>query len=284
METLKELKNVLIGQQIKVYTVHKNLTYKNVNTSRVIWWRMVLEDYALELIYTPGNKNVVADLLSHLDKYNCSQPPSTNNGFFLLEKALMANDIKDLNKEEILLGAEKSDDITIAECYINEGESTIPLHIYPLSFKLLQKEQQKYKTFWELSQGADKSRSLICQEGKIIIPLLLCKQVLDWYHATLCHPGAKHMELTMHQHFRRKNLSNDIKTLYRRCLMCCRTKQQYTKYGWLLEKQSNDQPWETLCIDLIERAHQTIGNLLHTFEPGSTELEPEGPWGNILST
>eukprot|EP00957_Ditylum_brightwellii_P052830 4004876-Ditylum_brightwellii.AAC.1 len=33
---------------------------------------------------------------------------------------------------------------------------------------------------------------------------------------------------------------------------------------------------------IIERAHQTIGNLLCTFEPGSAELAPKDPWSRIL--
>eukprot|EP00957_Ditylum_brightwellii_P002945 224965-Ditylum_brightwellii.AAC.1 len=74
---------------------------------------------------------------------------STDNTLFLLAKALTANDIKDLKKEEQLLGAEKSDDIMIVEYYIDKGESVIPLHIYLLSFNLLQKKQQKDKMFLE---------------------------------------------------------------------------------------------------------------------------------------
>eukprot|EP00957_Ditylum_brightwellii_P122579 9347887-Ditylum_brightwellii.AAC.1 len=34
---------------------------------------------------------------------------------------------------------------------------------------------------------------------------------------------------------------------------------------------------------IVERAHQTIGNLLRTFKPGSAELDPEEPWIGILS-
>eukprot|EP00957_Ditylum_brightwellii_P186943 14236585-Ditylum_brightwellii.AAC.1 len=33
----------------------------------------------------------------------------------------------------------------------------------------------------------------------------------------------------------------------------------------------------------MERAHQTIGDLLHTFKFGTAELDPEDPWGGILS-
>ena len=38
VETLKEFRNILLGQQIKVYTDHQNLTYKTFNTERVMRW------------------------------------------------------------------------------------------------------------------------------------------------------------------------------------------------------------------------------------------------------
>ena len=38
VETLKESKNILLGQQIKIFTDHKNITYKKFNTNRVMRW------------------------------------------------------------------------------------------------------------------------------------------------------------------------------------------------------------------------------------------------------
>ena len=54
VETLKEFRNILLGQQIKVYTDHKNLTYKSFNTERVMRWRLIREEFSPELIYSKG--------------------------------------------------------------------------------------------------------------------------------------------------------------------------------------------------------------------------------------
>ena len=32
----KKFRNIILGQQIKVYTDHKNLTYKTINTERIM--------------------------------------------------------------------------------------------------------------------------------------------------------------------------------------------------------------------------------------------------------
>jgi hypothetical protein len=67
VETLKEYRNILLGHTIRVYTDHQNLTYKNFTTEHVMRWRLILEEYSPELVYTPGNTNIVADALSRLE-------------------------------------------------------------------------------------------------------------------------------------------------------------------------------------------------------------------------
>ena len=68
VKTLKEFRNILLGHHITVYTDHKNLTYKNFNTERVMRWRLILEEFGPELKYIKGEKNVVANALSRLEK------------------------------------------------------------------------------------------------------------------------------------------------------------------------------------------------------------------------
>ena len=66
VETLKEFRNILLGQEIIVHTDHENLTYKNFNSDRVMRWRLFIEEYSPNLKYIKGEENVVADALSRL--------------------------------------------------------------------------------------------------------------------------------------------------------------------------------------------------------------------------
>ena len=67
VETLKEIRTILLGHKILVYTDHKKLTYTNFSTDHVMRWQLILEEYGLELIYTKGSTNIVADALSRLE-------------------------------------------------------------------------------------------------------------------------------------------------------------------------------------------------------------------------
>ncbi len=69
VETLKEYKGMLWGQNIMVYTDHKNLTRDalGLTSDRVYRWRLLLEEYAPEIIYMKGIHNTIADAVSQLD-------------------------------------------------------------------------------------------------------------------------------------------------------------------------------------------------------------------------
>jgi hypothetical protein len=66
VETLKEFNEMLWGQRINVYTNHKNLTQDGLGltSNRVTHWRILLEEYAPEIIYIKGIHNTVADAIS----------------------------------------------------------------------------------------------------------------------------------------------------------------------------------------------------------------------------
>jgi hypothetical protein len=232
VETLKEFRNILLGQTIKVYTDHKNLTYKQFNTERVMRWRLILEEYGPEIIYLPGSKNIVADALSRLNLNPACDPDSHfAHTLFLAD----------------FFGT-KSDDL--------------PDQIYPLKFSTLQRAQKQDSRLhrlhstspnfgFQVFRGGATDHTLICYKDKIVVPTSLQKRMVEWYHDTLCHPGMTRTEQTIRQHFWWKTLREDVQKHCSTCDICQRTKVSHAKYGHLPEKEAECNPWEKLCVDMI---------------------------------
>ena len=230
VETLKEFRNILLGHRINVYTDHKNLTYKNFNTERVMRWRLILEEYGPELHYIKGEKNIVADALSRLGMK--SENPPDCDAFFT--QVCLASDEKD----------------------------ELPEDAFPLVFKQIMEAQRKDKSLLLKSKkdpnyriksfrGGGKKRNLIVKDDKIVIPDGLQKRTVVWYHQQLCHPGETRTEKSIKQHFYWPNMDKMVKDICKKCPTCQTSKTSSTKYGHLPEKKAEARPWEKLCVDLI---------------------------------
>ena len=61
-----EFRTKLLGQKLRIYTDHKNLTCNFFNTDRVLRWRLILEDYDPYIEYIKVENNIVADGLSRI--------------------------------------------------------------------------------------------------------------------------------------------------------------------------------------------------------------------------
>jgi hypothetical protein len=228
VETLEAFRHILLGQKLRVFTDHKNLTYKNFNTERVMRWCLILEEYGPELVYVKGEHNVVADALSRLD----ANPFDPN-----------------LNYMSEIFGLSNDD---------------IPSTIYPLRYSFLEQEQRKDKDLMahigkasspfclKAFRGGGKHYDLIVTENtKIVVPKQLQKRVVTWYHETLCHPGETRTEQTIRLNFNWKNLQKDVEDICKKCHTCQVHKRKKKKYGHLPEKEAEAEPWERCCVDCI---------------------------------
>ena len=67
IETLKEFRNILLGQEIIVHTDHMNIIYGNLSNSRIACWWLLLEEFGPEYRHIKGKDNVIADALSRME-------------------------------------------------------------------------------------------------------------------------------------------------------------------------------------------------------------------------
>ena len=70
MGKIKEFRTVILVHRITVYTNHKNLTFENFTTERVLRWRLMLEEYGSEIKYINVPDNDASDALSRLPLIN----------------------------------------------------------------------------------------------------------------------------------------------------------------------------------------------------------------------
>ena len=74
VETLKEFRSLLWGQELIVHTDHMNIVCGNLSNDRITRWRLLLEEYGPTFVHVKGKDNVVADALSRMDMLDGSEP------------------------------------------------------------------------------------------------------------------------------------------------------------------------------------------------------------------
>eukprot|EP00804_Cyclotella_cryptica_P027451 CCRYP_008864-RA/>CCRYP_008864-RA protein AED:0.29 eAED:0.29 QI:0/0/0/1/1/1/2/245/709 len=243
VETLKEFKGMLWGQQITVYTDHKNLMQDalGLTSDRVYRWRLLLEEYGPTIVYIKGIHNTVADAISRLDYGPVTDDRST---WMTFAQCWCYHNTS--QPEASLASTQES----MNQVFANRNKED---SIYPLTTREIAEAQQQDDSL--LSKGyltqLVENIKVLCKDGKMVIPKSLQHRAVAWFHHYLQHPGTIRLEETLRLSMYWKGLRTTVQSHVKKCHSCQVNKRRQLKYGKLPPKLAITNPWDALCVDLI---------------------------------
>ena len=251
--TFSEFRSILLGSKLTVYTDHKNLTYSTLNNSRVLRWRLFLEEYDATYLYLKGKHNVLADAFSRL-------PRMENLGGKNQDQSIV--DLLFLTLDAELL-----------DCFLNlpaPDHIRNPMNMQWLQqnqfedFQLLQQREQHPQQFpVKYMEGVpvicyQQNPQLEANEWKICIPTGLLDDMIKWFHLVLGHGGKTRVYDSIRRAFHHPLLKHRVDTL--QCSTCQQHKLPGTPYGELPPREAILMPWEEVHVDLIGPWTLQVGN------------------------
>ncbi len=160
VSTLNEYRSMLYGcAELHVHTDHKNLTYANLNSQRVLRWRLFLEEFNPQFHYVQGQQNTLADALSRLSRNEGRSVHHPDDG--PTETSMMIQAC--MHDEEDLMGTPMDHSFSVLEdkelssCFLAYPERDYE-QPFALDYQTIADEQQK-EPIWQSLLQKDKHYS-----------------------------------------------------------------------------------------------------------------------------
>jgi hypothetical protein len=293
VETIKEFKGMLWGQDIKVVTDHKNLTRDalGLTSDRVYHWQSLLEEYAPKIIYIKGIHNTVADAILQLD-YDPTLNTSNNYTHTTEELSapqwkLFAHHLQSYNKSSTPTEAYC---FHMNEVFANRSKENKIHHLTIEAIAEAQRADASLKHLFNHNAVIDKGLEIklienttcVCKDSWPVISKPLQVHVVKWYHHYLQHPGHTHLEVMMNTAMYWKGMHTTIQSLKKSCRSCQINKRRNLKYGHLPPKTVISYPWGCLCVDLICPYTLQGKDNLQTNFMALTMISPSSSWFEIM--
>ncbi len=253
VETVKELRNILLGQQLIIHTDHKNILYGNMTNDRIARWRLALEEYGPEYRHIPGKENVVADALSRMDSDETGTKSESKD-----DAQVCATMLAICENDESKRMPNPSSKFEMAEAFATNDDD----EQFPMSPRRISREQRKDNQLQDKVRRHPQNYDTVVIEGekliktakdnRIVIPSVLQTPILAWYHEYLRHPGETRMIKTLQQIMTWPSMTQDVGKYVRTCPICQKNKKIRKKYGHLPPKEAEPEiPWNRVNVDLI---------------------------------
>jgi hypothetical protein len=227
---------MLLGADLQIHADHCNLTYQNLNSQRVLRWRLFLEEHTPTFHHVKGEKNVVADVFSRLPVKTIVGEKSVGPGAPTTDSVFSI----------------ELDDPALLDCFLNHPPmEDIPY--FPLDCRETQQRQfavgnlnalrqEKPCQFPVIDMGDN--THLICYQPfpaeawKTAMPTSMIDDLINWCHITLNHIGMTRSHETISTHFHHPRLKAQMEQRVANCDACQRNKANGPGHGKLPERDA----------------------------------------------
>jgi transposase InsO family protein len=280
--TLKEFRSMLLGAVITIYTDHRNLTFENLQSQRVLRWRNYIEEYSPEIKYIEGPQNSIADTFSRLGRRDTAAQVSEGKSaaappVVYSDRPISNEENEEPNRNAVASNAYYSsvlDDrefcecmlaLPDEECYLNlpfENVDESPLNLEHMreqqyADESLMKLREKYPRMYQTKEiGSVADLIIYVRPGddpntrwRIALPKSMIQKTIEWFHMVTGHPGSKRLRLTLNNKYYHPELRKFCDRY--QCASCQKHKLDGKGYGLLPEREIRSEPFEEVAVDLI---------------------------------
>jgi transposase InsO family protein len=266
VSVFKEFRSILLGAKITVYTDHKNLTFRQLNSSRVLRWRIFLDEYDTTFVYLEGKHNVLGDAFSRLPRMDLPSGGKSpvlgtvdSSSFFcaFVDQPYLLDCFLNLPAPEIIrnpVDVQWMQQHQFDDQQLNAQRQNSPLH-YPIHNVM----DVPLIHFRHDPTDNDELR------WKIAIPTTLLDDLIRWFHHILGHAGETRVYDSVRTRYHHPHLKRRIVQLLSTCETCRLHKASGAGFGELAERDVAAAPWQETHVDLIGPWKVTINGIVVDF-------------------
>jgi RNase H-like domain found in reverse transcriptase/Integrase zinc binding domain len=220
VEILQGYCNILLGHNIIIFTDHKNLSFSNFTSSRVLCWRLMIAEFGPKIQYIKRTHNTVANALSRL---LCLAAYSTEELFSAIDY-------------------DPSDDFPVSFSIISK---------YQLKDEQFQSSLKNNPDKYEAGVMHNSNIIFLANSDRMVIPKDLQERIIRFYHENLKHPGVTRTMQTIQQFMVWPKMQASFEKYVNQCTICQKYKRSTKKYGKLPTKIPVTTPWVEVHVDHI---------------------------------